>query len=262
MRCDTDLRAATAALSSRLRLTLMAAIAMTAMSSASVGCLPAASADASATVEPSATASGEALESQKEQQADLLLQAKKSDESRREKNKKPWVHGEKPKIEIWTLHGDDCKVIFDEPASDNPEARSLFTLTREGLKAELNGDLETRAKSMDDNFTIDIIRAKPKSNGETEAKVIAGKEAALAAMKEESEHIALHPPSTIEFFYPVANFFETSGVVNYRCRVIGKGADPRRSYGWVTNVYKKKNNQWIQIHRQARWKVENAKEVR
>jgi hypothetical protein len=206
------------------------------MVSASIGSVRAAD------VEPSATTSGESVESPKEQPADILLQAKKSDERRRNKNRKPWIHGEKPKIEIWTLHGEDCKVIFDEPATDNPEARSLFVLTRDGLKAELSGDLETRAKSMDDNFTISITRLKPTATGETESKVIAGKEAALAALKEESEHIALHPPNTIEFFYPVATVYGTSGVVNYRCRVIGKGPDPRRSYGWVTNVYEKKNN--------------------
>jgi len=163
--------------------------------------------------------------------------------------KKPWVHGDAPITETWDIHGDKCTVTYDQPEGSTAETQALFTETRDGLKAEMTGDLEARAATLDDNFTITRMRTGQKP------KIICGKEAVLEAMKEESVNMAKHPPSSIEFYYPMAMIYGDSAVVNYKCLVVGRGTEPRRSYGWVTNVFVKHADAWKQIHRRSHWKV-------
>jgi hypothetical protein len=163
--------------------------------------------------------------------------------------KKPWVHGDAPTTETWDIHGDKCTVIYDQPEDSGAEAQALFAETRDGLKAQMTGNLSARAAMLDDNFTIEHQREGQKP------KIICGKEAALEAMKEESENMAKHPPSSIQFYYPMAMIYGDSAVVNYKCLVIGRGDEPRRSYGWVTNVFVKHADSWKQIHHRSHWKV-------
>jgi hypothetical protein len=163
--------------------------------------------------------------------------------------KKPWIHSDAPITEIWDIHGEKCTVIYDQPEDSSPEAQALFAETRAGLKAQMTGDLEARAEMLDDNFTIEHDRTGQK------AKIICGKQAALEAMKQESENMAKHPPSSIQFYYPMAMVYGDSAVVNYKCLVIGRGDEPRRSYGWVENIFVKRADSWKQTHHRSRWKA-------
>jgi hypothetical protein len=163
--------------------------------------------------------------------------------------KKPWVHSDAPITETWNIHGDRCTVTYDQPEESSAEAQALFAQTRDGLKAEMTGNLGARSAMLDDNFTIEHEREGQKP------KIICGKEAALEAMKEESDNMAKHPPSSIEFYYPMAMIYGDSAVVNYKCLVIGRGDEPRYSYGWVTNVFVKRADSWKQLHHRSHWKV-------
>jgi len=164
-------------------------------------------------------------------------------------SKKPWVHGDSAITEVWNIHGGKCTVTYDQPVDCTPEAQALYAVSRDGLQAEMSGNLERRAALMDDDFTITRLRLGQ------QPKIICGKEAALEAMKEESDHMAKNPPSSIQFFYPMAAIYGDSAVVNYKCLVTGRGDAPRRSYGYVTNVFTKHADTWKQSHRRSRWKV-------
>ena len=152
------------------------------------------------------------------------------------------------KTEIWRINGEDCQVVFDEPFVNDPQSDALFAMCRNGLKEEVTGDLDKRGQELDDCFTINFVaEGKP-------PHIISGKEAALAAMKRESERFAEHPPRRIVFTYPHVQTFGDSAVVIYKCLIVGRGENPWRSVGYVNSLFVKQGDTWKQLHRRARWK--------
>jgi hypothetical protein len=155
--------------------------------------------------------------------------------------------------ETWKVHGNDCVVVYDDPFAtgpkEDPEANTLFAICRNGFLEEISGDLDKRAKELDDSFSINFEpEGKP-------VKVITGKEAALEAMNRESDRYAAHPARKIAFAYPYVQNLNDSAIVTYKCSIVGEGSDPWRSSGFVTNCFVKKDNVWKQVFRSSRWKV-------